>query len=77
MQELHPQNSAFLVLGRREVAVATAHHNVLFVRNMGSVKRGFEFVGLGRIVGAVVVAVDDERGRQAGQFRTGICSDLL
>jgi len=66
VEELHPQDGAFLVFGGREIAVAAADDDVLFVGNVGSVKRGLELVGLSGIVGVVLVAVDDEGGRQPG-----------
>src|ERR1017187_6883584 len=53
-----------------EIAVAADDDDVLFVGNVGSVKRGLELVGLSGVVGVVVVAVDDKCGRQA---RMNVC----
>ena len=40
VEELHPEESAFLVFGGREIAMAAAHDDVLLVWNVRSVKRG-------------------------------------
>jgi hypothetical protein len=65
VEELHPQDGALLAFGGREIAMAAAHDDVLFVGYVGSVQRGLELVRLSGIVGVVLVAVDDESRRQA------------